>query len=166
MHHSDDFVDVTTTYRTHPVETVWRFLFAIIPVWMLGIPAAAVVIQRLLQASNGVIEHSNVRLWAPVDRVLSLFWVTPNVHKIHHSRQLSETNSNYGNILTVYDRLLGTYTPSERADAVVYGLDDVDLASSGSFPGLLSMPFAKARSAGRTTRSKSADSSARVASQP
>ena len=48
------FVDVTTTYRTHPVETVWRFLFAIVPVWLIGIPAQAVVIQRLLQATNGV----------------------------------------------------------------------------------------------------------------
>jgi sterol desaturase/sphingolipid hydroxylase (fatty acid hydroxylase superfamily) len=62
IHHSDPFVDVTTTYRTHPVETVWRFLFAIGPVWLLGIPAQAVLIQRLLQATNGVIEHVNIRL--------------------------------------------------------------------------------------------------------
>src|SRR5262245_38610328 len=48
VHHSDDFVDVTTTYRTHPVETGWRFMFAIVPVWILGLPAQAVVIQRLL----------------------------------------------------------------------------------------------------------------------
>jgi sterol desaturase/sphingolipid hydroxylase (fatty acid hydroxylase superfamily) len=82
VHHSDEFVDVTTTYRTHPVETVWRFLFAIIPVWMLGLPAQAVVLQRLLQATNGVIEHANIRLWPPLDRALSLVWVTPNVHKI------------------------------------------------------------------------------------
>jgi hypothetical protein len=63
IHHSDPFVDVTTTYRTHPVETVWRFLFAIVPVWLLGIPAQAVVVQRLLQATNGIIEHANIRLW-------------------------------------------------------------------------------------------------------
>ena len=141
VHHSDPFVDVTTTYRTHPVETVWRFLFAIVPVWLLGIPAQAVVIQRLLQASNGVIEHANIRLWPPLDRVLSLVWVTPNVHKIHHSRDLAETNSNYANLLTIYDRLLGTYTPSQRAASVVYGLDDADPNAVASFPGLLSMPF-------------------------
>ena len=58
IHHSDPFVDVTTTYRTHPVETVWRFAFAIVPIWILGIPAQAVVIQRLLQATNGVLEHA------------------------------------------------------------------------------------------------------------
>src|SRR5678815_5077349 len=55
VHHSDDFVDVTTTYRTHPVETVWRFLFSIVPVWLLGLPAQAVVVQRLLGATNGII---------------------------------------------------------------------------------------------------------------
>jgi len=141
VHHSDEFVDVTTTYRTHPVETVWRFLFAIVPVWLLGIPAPAVVIQRLLQATNGVIEHGNIRLWPGLDRVLSLVWVTPNVHKIHHSREVSETNSNYANLLTIYDRLLGTYTPSGRAESVVYGLDDAERMSRASFPALVAMPF-------------------------
>ena len=143
IHHSDPFVDVTTTYRTHPVETVWRFLFAIVPVWILGIPAQAVLIQRLLQATNGIIEHADIRLWAPLDRILSLFWVTPNVHKIHHSREVSETNSNYANLLTIYDRVLGTYTPSDRAASVVYGLGEADAATTASFPALLSMPFAR-----------------------
>ncbi len=141
VHHSDLFVDVTTTYRTHPVETVWRFLFAIVPVWLLGLPAHAVMIQRLLQATNGVIEHGNIRLWAPLDRVLSLVWVTPNVHKIHHSREMSETNSNYANLLTIYDRLLGTYTPSVRAESVAYGLDDAEHLGRARFPGLLTIPF-------------------------
>ena len=141
VHHCDDFVDVTTTYRTHPVETVWRFLFVVVPVWMLGIPALAVLIQRLVSATNGILEHGNIRLWAPLDGVLSLFWVTPNVHKIHHSRDVGETNSNYGNVLTLYDRLLRTYTPSDRAPSVVYGLDDADSARISSFSWLLSMPF-------------------------
>ena len=141
VHHSDDFVDVTTTYRTHPVETVWRFLFVIVPVWIIGIPAAAVVIQRLVSAANGIFEHGNIRLPTRVDRVLSSIWVTPNIHKIHHSRELSETNSNYANVLTIYDRLLGTFTPSSRAESVVYGLADVDPARIGSFGALLSLPF-------------------------
>jgi sterol desaturase/sphingolipid hydroxylase (fatty acid hydroxylase superfamily) len=141
VHHSDDFVDVTTTYRTHPVETVWRFLFVIVPVWTLGIPAPAVVIQRLVSAANGILEHSNTRLWRPLDRLLSPIWVTPNIHKIHHSRQLAETNSNYGNVLTIYDRMLGTFTPGERAKSVKYGLDEVDPARIGSIGDLLSMPF-------------------------
>jgi sterol desaturase/sphingolipid hydroxylase (fatty acid hydroxylase superfamily) len=141
VHHSDDFVDVTTTYRTHPVETIWRFLFTIVPVWVFGLPAQAVVIQRILQATNGVLGHANIRLWPPLDRILSLIWVTPNVHKIHHSRQISETNSNYANLLTLYDRLLGTYTPAERAQSVVYGLDDAESLATGSYPTLLAQPF-------------------------
>ncbi len=147
VHHSDDFVDVTTTYRTHPIETVWRFMFAIVPIWTFGLPAQAVVIQRLLQATNGVIEHANVRLWAPLDGVLSLLWVTPNVHKIHHSRRISETNSNYANLLTLYDRLLGTYTPAARAEAVVYGLDEAERLADAPLPGLLTLPFESHRTA-------------------
>jgi sterol desaturase/sphingolipid hydroxylase (fatty acid hydroxylase superfamily) len=141
IHHCDDFVDVTTTYRTHPVETVWRFLFSVVPVWLIGIPAQAVVIQRLLQSGFGIIEHSNVRLPRGVDRVLSVVLVTPNLHKVHHSRVLAETNSNYANVLTLWDRILGTFTPSERAYTLVYGLDDADPARLGSFPALLTMPF-------------------------
>jgi sterol desaturase/sphingolipid hydroxylase (fatty acid hydroxylase superfamily) len=153
VHHSDDFVDVTTTYRTHPIETVWRFLFVIVPVWTIGIPALAVVIQRLVSAANGIFEHSNTRLWRPLDRALSLVWVTPNIHKIHHSREFAETNSNYGNVLTLYDRMLGTFTPSERAESVVYGLDDVDPGTTGSLGGLLSLPFQ--RDAGMSLTQKS-----------
>lgn len=141
IHHNDPFVDVTTTYRTHPVETVWRFLFAVVPIWVLGIPAQAVVIQRLLQATNGILEHANVRLWPPLDRMLSLVLVTPNIHKIHHSRAIGETNSNYANLVTLYDRLLGTYTPAARAHSVVYGLDGADPKAVASFPALLTMPF-------------------------
>ena len=74
VHHSDGFVDVTTTYRTHPVETIWRFLFVVVPVWTLGILPLAVVIHRLVSATNGILEHGNIRLWGPLDRVLSLVW--------------------------------------------------------------------------------------------
>jgi len=155
VHHSDEFVDATTTYRTHPVETVWRFLFVIVPVWMLGIPAQAVVIQRLVSAGNGILEHSNIRLWRPLDRVVSLVWVTPNVHKIHHSRDLVETNSNYGNVLTVYDRMLGTFTSADRAESVVYGVDEADPTRIASFGGLLSMPFQPERRHSLTQKSGS-----------
>jgi sterol desaturase/sphingolipid hydroxylase (fatty acid hydroxylase superfamily) len=141
IHHCDDFVDVTTTYRTHPVETVWRFVFSVVPVWLIGIPAQAVLIQRLLQSAFGIVEHSNVRLPRAVDRVLSAVLVTPNLHKVHHSRLLAETNSNYANVLTLWDRLLGTFTSSERAYTVVYGLDDANPAQVGSFSALLAMPF-------------------------
>ena len=122
----------------------------ILAVMALGAVLEVLVpIQRLLQATNGTVEHANIRLWAPLDRMLSLFWVTPNVHKIHHSRQLSETNSNYANLLTVYDRLLGTYTPSDRASSVKYGLDDAEEMGHASFAGLVAMPFQRTTPAQR-----------------
>lgn len=141
VHHSDDFVDATTTFRTHPVETVWRFLFAIVPVWVFGIPPSAVVIQRLLQAANGVLQHANIRLWRPVDRAVSLVFVTPDVHKIHHSCEVVETNSNYGNVIAVYDRILGTFTSTEHVASIAYGLKDSERQRTESFSGLLSLPF-------------------------
>ena len=152
VHHSDTFVDVTTTYRTHPVETVWRFLFSIVPVWVLGLPAQAVVAHRLLQVTNGVMQHANVRLWGPLDRILSVAFVTPNVHKIHHSRDISETNSNYANLVTLFDRALGTYTPSSRAPEVVYGLKTAQRMETATFPGLLTMPFESPEAAGMSDR--------------
>ncbi|PYR07814.1 MAG: hypothetical protein DMG00_16270 [Acidobacteria bacterium] len=102
--------------------------------------------------SRGLVEHANIRLWAPLDRVLSVVWVTPNVHKIHHSRDSSETNSNDGNVLSIYDRMFGTFMPTEHASSVVYGLDDADPVRSSSLPRLLAMPFLEAESVLRETR--------------
>lgn len=141
VHHSDRFVDVTTAYRTHPIEVVWRFLFMLVPVWVLGLPAEAVVIYRVLSAINGVLEHANVRPRRSLDRIVSLIWVTPNMHKVHHSNDSTETDSNYGNILSLYDRLLRTFTPTDRAFSVVYGLNDADTVRAASLLRLLSMPF-------------------------
>src|ERR1041385_5814123 len=72
VHHSDPFVDVTTTSRTHPIEGLWRFLFMTIPAWTLGLPATGILIYRLPGSINGVFEHANIRVWGPLDRIGSL----------------------------------------------------------------------------------------------
>jgi sterol desaturase/sphingolipid hydroxylase (fatty acid hydroxylase superfamily) len=141
VHHSDPFVDVTTTLRQHPLEGLWRFLWTIIPVWVLGLPAAGVVVYRLLSTMNALFEHANIRMWRPLDSALSLLISTPNMHKIHHSRHQVQTDTNYGNILAVYDRLFRTFTPTRQAFDVVFGLEDIDPARIKSLPGLLTMPF-------------------------
>jgi sterol desaturase/sphingolipid hydroxylase (fatty acid hydroxylase superfamily) len=123
LHHSDRFVDATTTYRTHPTEGLWRYLWIFIPALLLGLPALGIVVYRLMSALNGIFEHANVRCWQPLDRVLSWIWVTPNMHKVHHSNDPAETDSNYGNILSLFDRLFRTFTPTERGRTVTYGLD-------------------------------------------
>jgi len=141
VHHSDPFVDVSTTYRQHPIESLWRFLWIAGPAAALGLPASGVIAYRLVSALNALAEHANVPLWRPLDTALSLAWVTPNTHKVHHSRACAETDTNYGNILALYDRLLETFSPSARAYDVRYGLDDVDAPEATSFTRLLAMPF-------------------------
>jgi sterol desaturase/sphingolipid hydroxylase (fatty acid hydroxylase superfamily) len=141
VHHSDPFVDVSTTYRQHPLEGLWRFLWIAGPAAALGLPASGVIAYRLVSAVNALAEHANVPLWRPLDTLLSLVWVTPNMHKMHHSRASAETDTNYGNILAVYDRLLETFTPSALVYGVRYGLDDIDAPEATSFPRLLAMPL-------------------------
>jgi sterol desaturase/sphingolipid hydroxylase (fatty acid hydroxylase superfamily) len=147
VHHSDAFVDVTTSYRTHPVETAWRHLWLFVMVWALGIPATAVAAFRVLAAVNAIFEHANIRVRPALDTAVSWIWVTPNMHKVHHSRAQAETDSNYGNIFAFHDRLFGTFIPTVRAFAVQYGLDDVDPSEVRSFGALLAMPW-RARQAG------------------
>jgi len=147
VHHSDPFVDVTTSYRTHPVEIVWRHLWLFLAAWVVGAPAAAVVIFRVASAVNGILEHANVRIRPTVDALVSWVWVTPNMHKIHHSRVQRETDSNYGNLFAIHDRALGTFVPTTRAPSVRYGLDDVDPAEVDSFAALLALPWRRSSTA-------------------
>jgi len=144
VHHGDAFVDVTTSIRNHPLESAWRQLFLFVPAWILGSSATAIVAFRMLSTVNALFEHANIRLPQRLDAWLSQLWVSPNVHKVHHSRDQRETDTNYGNLLTLHDRLLGTFTPSERALSVRYGLDDADLHGDESTVALLTMPFRSA----------------------
>jgi sterol desaturase/sphingolipid hydroxylase (fatty acid hydroxylase superfamily) len=81
-------------------------------------------------------------VWSPLDRAVSLVWVTPNFHKIHHSRVKAQTDSNYGNLFALFDRAFRTFRRTDEASAVVYGLDEVeDERAKGLFE-LLRLPFA------------------------
>ena len=142
VHHSDPFLDVTTTLRQHPLEGLWRFLWIIAPVWLLGLPAAGVLIYRLMSVLQGVLEHANIRVWSPLDRAVSLVWVTPNMHKVHHSRVPAQTDSNYGNLLALFDRAFGTFRRSDEAFAVEYGLAEIEPARAKSLGALLRLPLA------------------------
>lgn len=141
VHHADPLVDVTTALRFHPIELVWRFAFVVGPAWLLGLPAAGLAVYRIASALVAPYEHMNVRLWQPLDTALSFVIGTPNMHKIHHSRLESETNTNYGNILSLFDRVLGTFTPSQRADSIDTGLDGHDDVETQRFVRLLYLPF-------------------------
>lgn len=141
VHHADPLVDVTTALRFHPIETVCRFAFLMAPAWMLGLPAEGFAAYRVMSAAAALYEHMNVRLWQPLDAALAFVFGTPNMHKIHHSRVESETNTNYGNIFSIFDRVLGTFTPSAHAEFVDSGLEGHDGVQAQRFVRLLSLPF-------------------------
>src|SRR5262245_31153294 len=141
VHHSDPLVDVTTTLRQHPIEGFVRFLFILAPTWALGLSPEAVASYRALSALVGLAEHMNVRLWHPLDRALSWLACTPNMHKLHHSRLPQETDSNFGNLFSLYDRVFRTFRPPSPARAVDYGLAGLDDPGAQTLGALLRLPL-------------------------
>lgn len=141
VHHSENAVDVTTAFRQHPGETVWRMLWQLAAVLVFGIPLWVVVIYLIVSALNAQLEHANIRVNGSFDRLLRLTIVTPHMHKVHHSRDQKETDSNYSNIFSFWDRLFGTYTAGIDIRKLRYGLDGFDAQERQTLRGLLKMPF-------------------------
>lgn len=111
MHHTDLDLDVTSGNRFHPLEIVISTLIKMAAVLFLGAPAAAVLAFEVVLNACAMFNHGNIRLPAGIDRLLRLFLVTPDMHRIHHSTIVRETNSNFGFNLPWWDRICGTYRP-------------------------------------------------------
>ena len=124
MHHADLEFDVTTGLRFHPVEIVLSMAVKLAVVAALGPPALAVLVFEVLLNATALFSHSNVRLPAGLDRVLRWGIVTPDMHRVHHSIDRVETDSNYGFNLSVWDRLFRTYRaqPAKGHDAMQIGI--------------------------------------------
>ena len=144
VHHSDPEVDVTTTIRQHPVESLLRYGAMAVTVVVFGPSALAFAVYRSAAAVNGLLEHANVRAPRGFDRLLSLVTTWPHMHKVHHSRTQSETDTNYGNLFSLWDRLFGTFTPSSVGTTIAYGLDGRDRPEQQTTRALLAMPFKRA----------------------
>jgi len=141
VHHSESAVDVTTTFRQHPGETVWRILWQLAAVLVFGIPLWMVIIYLILSSLNAQMEHANIKMNSSLDRFLRLLIVTPHMHKVHHSRDQRETDSNYSNIFSFWDRFFGTYTAEIDFQKLRYGLNGFDAKERQTLRGLLKMPF-------------------------
>lgn len=146
VHHSENAVDVTTAFRQHPGETIWRILWQLAAIIVLGLPLWVVIVYLILSTLNAQLEHSNIKMNRSLDRFLRLLIVTPHMHKVHHSRNQKQTDSNYSNILSVWDRLCGTYTAAVDFRKLRYGLDGFDVEERQTLSGLLKMPFMSYRS--------------------
>jgi sterol desaturase/sphingolipid hydroxylase (fatty acid hydroxylase superfamily) len=125
MHHADLEFDVTTGLRFHPGEIVVSMLIKLAAVFVLGPPPIAVLIFEVMLNATSMFNHGNVRLPVPLDRVLRLFVVTPDMHRVHHSIVRRETDSNFGFNVPWWDRLFGTYRaqPALGHDRMTLGID-------------------------------------------
>jgi len=143
VHHSDHKVDTTTANRHHPLESIIRFAFTLFGVLIVGAPIAIVMIYQSLSLVFTQFTHANIKMSRSLDRLLSYFIVSPDMHKVHHHNLLPYTDSNYGNIFSIWDRLLGTYKYLDR-DKIVYGVDTFpDEKINSSLKELLKQPFQK-----------------------
>ena len=127
LHHSDPDVDVTTTVRLHPIEYLLNSGVFWVTVILLGIPAAVVLIYSLTAFAIEAVQHGNVRLPQRLEWCLQPVLVTVDMHRIHHSVRFEEANSNYGAVLSICDRLFGTFTRITRADheRIVFGVREL-----------------------------------------
>lgn len=141
VHHSELEVDVTTAFRQHPGETIWRIFWQCLGAAVLGLPFWVVPLYLSVSSLNALLEHANVRMGDHLDRYLRVLIVTPNMHKIHHSRRMAETDSNYSNIFSLWDRLFGTHTRWADYRELRYGLDGFESGGKQALTGLLSEPF-------------------------
>jgi sterol desaturase/sphingolipid hydroxylase (fatty acid hydroxylase superfamily) len=141
VHHSDVHVDVTTAFRQHPLETLWRFAFLGAGALALGAGPVALAVYLGLSALNAQLEHADVVLPWRVDRWLRLVISTPAMHRVHHSRAQAETDTNYSNIFSFWDRLFGTYRPPVECERIACGLDEYDAPERQRTASLLALPF-------------------------
>lgn len=144
MHHADLDFDVTTGVRFHPIEIILSMFIKFAVIAVIGAPVAAVIIFEVLLNATSMFNHGNVRLPRALDCVLRWFIVTPDMHRVHHSIEDHETNSNFGFNLPWWDRLFGTYKdqPDAGHEGMTIGIRDYrEPKLATDLPGMLILPF-------------------------
>lgn len=143
IHHTDTWVDTTTANRHHPGESVIRFAFTTLGVLLIGTPMWLVFLYQTLSVVATQFNHANISLPRKLDRLLSYIIVSPDMHKVHHHYVLPYTDSNYGNIFSVWDRLFGTFMLLPK-DEIKYGIDTHQKPDEhNQLQNLLKIPFQK-----------------------
>jgi sterol desaturase/sphingolipid hydroxylase (fatty acid hydroxylase superfamily) len=144
VHHADLDFDVTTGTRFHPIEILLSMALKFLAIVTLGPPVLAVLIFETSLNVTAMFNHSNIRLPQKLDAILRSFLVTPDMHRVHHSIDRGETNSNFGFCFSVWDRLLGTYrrAPQLGHVAMIIGVSELrDPRSVVDLKGILAVPF-------------------------
>ncbi|WP_340157113.1 sterol desaturase family protein, partial [uncultured Maribacter sp.] len=141
VHHTDHNVDTTTANRHHPLESVIRYMFTLVGVFIVGAPIGIIMLYQSLSVVLSQFNHANIKLPKSVDKAISWVLISPDMHKVHHHYVLPYTDSNYGNIFSWWDRLFGTYMHLDR-EKIIYGVDTFpDEVANGKIGPLLKYPF-------------------------
>ena len=140
VHHSDTHVDVTSGTRHHPIDFMMRETFALVAILIAGLPLAYYVLYRIMTILFTYFSHANIRLPIWLDKSISLVFISPNTHKFHHHFEMPWTDTNYGNIFSLWDRAFGTFIYYDPYD-IVYGLDVLDKEKSDDILYQLKIPF-------------------------
>jgi sterol desaturase/sphingolipid hydroxylase (fatty acid hydroxylase superfamily) len=144
VHHADLDIDVTTGARFHPVEIVLSMLIKFAAIAALGVSPEAVLLFEVLLNASSMFNHANVAMPVRLERALRALVVTPDMHRVHHSIERAETDSNFGFNLSLWDRLFGTYRAQPRAGhlAMRIGIPEFrDPADCARLPGMLALPL-------------------------
>ena len=145
VHHSDPNVDTTTANRHHPLESIIRFSFTLLGVFIIGTSIGIVMLYQALSLLSTQFNHANIRLPKKLDQWISYIIVSPDMHKIHHHYRLPYTDTNFGNIFSIWDRMFGTFSNYER-EKIIYGVDVFpDEKKNSQIKSLLKQPFEKYR---------------------
>lgn len=144
VHHADAEMDVTSGVRFHTVEIVLSFVARLVVLPLIGITVPELLLYEALALPIILFHHSNLAIPGRVDGILRPFIVTPWMHYVHHSRWQPETDSNYASLLSVWDRIFGSFRLRERPHEIALGLDGWPEAQWRTLPGLLAAPFRRA----------------------
>jgi sterol desaturase/sphingolipid hydroxylase (fatty acid hydroxylase superfamily) len=145
IHHSDTHIDTTSANRHHPGESIFRLIFTLLAVFLTGAPIWLIFMYQTCSLLLSQFTHANIGLPKWLESIMGLVIITPDIHHVHHHYTLPYTDSNYGNIFSIWDRLFGTYMMLER-DKLVYGIDTyMDPAENEPIPPLLKIPFQEYR---------------------
>lgn len=147
VHHADRDIDVSTAIRFHPLEIALSMLWKIVWVLALGPSGGAVILFEILLNACAMFSHANIALPLPIDRVLRSVIVTPDMHRVHHSIERQEHDSNYGFNLSVWDRLFGTYRaqPEKGHENMMIGLKPYQHEGPSRLSWSLLLPFRSKR---------------------
>lgn len=143
VHHADLTLDVSSAVRFHPIEILLSQAWKLLVVIGAGVPPGAALAFEIVLNAGSMFSHANVRLPTGFERIVRRFVVTPDMHRIHHSVQREEMNSNFGFNFSVWDRMFGSYVgqPKQPADTMDMGLPDYRGSATSAFAWLLAMPF-------------------------